>query len=93
MREFKSKLPRRESERRNHPLSRHCDILTAVETRISLLSMTFMKYVDVDMCCFIPGKVIDEIYKVLRNVQCDKTPPRAFELLQVEAHFYNNLAQ
>lgn len=39
----KAKLPRRESERRNHKLSRHCDILTAIETRISLLSMTFLK--------------------------------------------------
>ena len=54
----KSQLPRRESERRNHPLARHSDILGAVETRLSLLSMTFMKYVDMDSCCFIPGKVI-----------------------------------
>ena len=43
------RLPRRESERRNHPLIRHCDVLTAIETRISLLQMTFMKYVDAEV--------------------------------------------
>lgn len=59
LRAVKSKLPRRESERRSHPLARHCDILTAIETRISMLSMTFIKYVDLNVCCFIPGKVID----------------------------------
>ena len=59
---MKALLPRRESERRNHKLSCHCDILTAIETRISLLSMTFVKYIDLDICCFIPGKVIDEIH-------------------------------
>lgn len=48
---------RRESERRNHSLARHADILAAVETRLSLLNMTFMKYVDSSLCCFIPGKV------------------------------------
>ena len=66
---MKALLPRRESERRNHKLSRHCDILTAIETRISLLSMTFVKYIDLDICCFIPGKVIDEIITVLRAIK------------------------
>ena len=79
---MKAKLPRRESERRNHKLSRHCDILTAIETRISLLSMTFIKYVDLDLCCFIPGRVIDEIFSVLRTIQADENPPRAYEILQ-----------
>lgn len=53
----KSMLPRRESERRMHPLARYCDVLSAIETRISMLNMTFMKYIDNNMCCFIPGKV------------------------------------
>ena len=79
---MKAKLPRRESERRNHKLSRHCDILTAIETRISLLSMTFLKYVDLNLCCFIPGKVIDEIISVLRTIKEDENPPRAYEILQ-----------
>ena len=56
-REVRTQLPRRESERRNHPLARHVDILAAIETRLSLLHMTFMKYIDMGLCCFIPGKV------------------------------------
>jgi len=82
IKEVRSKLPRRESERRGHKLARHCDILTAIETRISLLGMTFLKYVDMDLCCFIPGKVIDEIFSVLRCIQEDENPPRAYEILQ-----------
>eukprot|EP00088_Acartia_fossae_P051560 TRINITY_DN5791_c0_g1_i1.p1 TRINITY_DN5791_c0_g1~~TRINITY_DN5791_c0_g1_i1.p1 ORF type:complete len:447 (-),score=163.03 TRINITY_DN5791_c0_g1_i1:537-1877(-) len=82
IKEVKSKLPRRESERREHPLARHNDILTAIETRISLLSMTFMKYIDMGMCCFIPGKVIDEIYTVLRNMKKVDCHSRSCEVLQ-----------
>ncbi|XP_063981630.1 F-box only protein 28 [Diachasmimorpha longicaudata] len=82
LRTVKSQLPRRESERRNHPLARHCDVLTAIETRISMLSMTFMKYVNLHLCCFIPGKVIDEILRVLRLIKDTKYPPRAHEILQ-----------
>ncbi|KAM9241463.1 F-box only protein 28 isoform 3-T3 [Leptosomus discolor] len=76
------KKARRESERRNHSLARHADILAAVETRLSLLNMTFMKYVDSNLCCFIPGKVIDEIYRVLRYVNSTRAPQRAHEVLQ-----------
>ena len=82
LQDVKALLPRRESERRNHKLSRHCDILTAIETRISLLSMTFVKYIDLDICCFIPGKVIDEIFSVLQSLQTEEQPPRAYEILQ-----------
>ncbi|XP_071962987.1 uncharacterized protein [Antedon mediterranea] len=81
-RKLKALLPRRESERRNHALSRHCDILSAIETRMSLLSMTYSKYIDLRLCCFIPGKVIDEVYYVLRYLQSTESPPRAHELLQ-----------
>lgn len=42
---------------RNHPLAKHSDILTCIETRISMLSMTYTKYIEVNLCCFIPGKV------------------------------------
>lgn len=82
LKKVKAQLPRRESERRNHPLARHCDILSAIETRLSLLGMTFMKYVDAKLCCFIPGKVIDEIYKLLRIVQAAQNISRVHDLLQ-----------
>ena len=35
-----------------------------------------------NLCCFIPGKVIDEIYRVLRFIQGNQNPPRVHELLQ-----------
>lgn len=74
---MKAKLPRRESERRTHPLARHIDVLTGIfwnesiwsnclienqsflgiETRLSLLSMTYYKYTVLGVFCFIPGKV------------------------------------
>ena len=44
--------------------------------------MTYMKYVEISLCCFIPGKVIDEIYRVLRFIQNNPNPPRVHELLQ-----------
>lgn len=79
---IKAKLPRRESERKNHPLSRQCDILTAVENRLSMLSMTYNKYVDAQQCCFIPGKVIDEIFRILRLVNSNVPPPKPHDVLQ-----------
>ncbi|XP_072933823.1 uncharacterized protein pall isoform X2 [Epargyreus clarus] len=82
LKSVKTQLPRRESERRYHPLARHCDILTSIETRISMLNMTYAKYIDNGICCFIPGKVIDEIKRVLSIVETSKTPPRAHEVLQ-----------
>lgn len=82
LKKVKSLLPRRESERRVHNLARHSDILTAIETRISMLRMTFMKYIDVNACYFIPGKVIDEILRILCLVENTCTPPRTHEVLQ-----------
>lgn len=35
LKKLKAQLPRRESARRNHPFARHCDILTAIDTRYS----------------------------------------------------------
>lgn len=53
----KSMLPRRESERKAHPLARHSEILQGVETRLSMMHMTYSKYIDNNLLCFIPGKV------------------------------------
>ena len=82
LKDLKSKLPRRESARRNHPYARHCDILTAIDTRMNLLSMTFGKYMDASLCCFIPGKIIDEIYNVLNILRTNCETPRTYEVLQ-----------
>lgn len=82
LKHIKAQLPRRESERRNHPLAKHSDILTCIETRLSMLSMTYSKYMDLDLCCFIPGKVIDEVLNILRIVETTNKPLRAHEVLQ-----------
>uniref|UniRef100_A0A1I8PRC2 F-box domain-containing protein n=1 Tax=Stomoxys calcitrans TaxID=35570 RepID=A0A1I8PRC2_STOCA len=79
---IKALLPRRESERRNHCLARHADILTSIETRISMLSMTYTKYMDLNLCCFIPGKVLDEIFRILRLIAKTTKPLRPHEVLQ-----------
>jgi len=82
LKDLKSKLPRRESARRNHKYAKHCDILTAIDTRMNLLSMTFGKYIDANLCCFIPGKIIDEIYNVLGILKTKCDPPSTYEVLQ-----------
>ncbi|CAO1323882.1 unnamed protein product [Diamesa hyperborea] len=84
IRRIKSQLPRRESERRNHPLSKYSDILTCVETRLSMLSMTYLKYMQNGSACFIPGKVIDEVYKIMKMLQNVETPKslKSHEVLQ-----------
>lgn len=81
-RKLKSALPRRESERRQHALSRHIDVLGSIETRLSLLTMTYMKYIDCGACCFIPGKVLDELLKLLYYVESVEKVARSHELLQ-----------
>merc|ERR1712117_497406 len=65
---IQSRLPRRESERLNHPLFRHWVVLLQIWDHIYILQLTFTKYIDAEACCFIPGKVIDELFKVLRKV-------------------------
>uniref|UniRef100_A0A1B6DZM8 F-box domain-containing protein n=1 Tax=Clastoptera arizonana TaxID=38151 RepID=A0A1B6DZM8_9HEMI len=82
---IRASLPRRESERRHHPMSRQCDILSALETRMALLSLTFSKYILGNQFCFIPGKVLDEIFEVLHLVNNSRPftiLPSSHEILQ-----------
>ena len=67
---------------RNHYLARHADVLTSIETRISMLSMTYNKYMDLNLCCFIPGRVLDEIFSILRLIETSDKPLRPHEVLQ-----------
>nr|CAH8841468.1 unnamed protein product [Trichobilharzia regenti] len=79
---LRSLLPRRESERRSHLLNRHCEVLSAVETRISLLKMSIMLHEDKDRCCFFPGKVLDEMKNVYQFVQSNLSVEiRPYEIL------------
>lgn len=48
-----------------------------------MLSMTYQKYIQHGTACFIPGKVIDECYKILRMISVTDTRNlRAHEILQ-----------
>ncbi|KAH9368567.1 hypothetical protein HPB48_007121 [Haemaphysalis longicornis] len=55
---IKAQMPRRESARRKHPLSRECDIVETVHMRLTLLQMTFGKHIERQHCCFFPGEVL-----------------------------------
>lgn len=67
---------------RNHPLSHHVEILSSMEIRISILSMTYGKYMDLNLCCFIPGKVIDELFHILNVILTTEGPLTPNNLLQ-----------
>ncbi|VDM39131.1 unnamed protein product [Toxocara canis] len=82
----KKMLPKRESQRRNHSLSRVNEVYSALETRYALLGMTFRKHIDDDSCCFIAGKVLDEAFALLRTlnscVKRNEQPRETQELLK-----------
>ncbi|KAI6230420.1 hypothetical protein M3Y99_01060900 [Aphelenchoides fujianensis] len=67
--QLKKRLPRKESERKDHPMNRYSDIVSAVETRYTMLAMTFKKYLDAGVCCFIPGKVLDLCFRVVAQIR------------------------
>uniref|UniRef100_A0A0N5AC09 F-box domain-containing protein n=1 Tax=Syphacia muris TaxID=451379 RepID=A0A0N5AC09_9BILA len=65
---LKHMLPKRESKRRYHPLARINEIYSALETRFALLNMTFKRYIEDGVCCFMAGKILDEAFFVLHYV-------------------------
>ena len=73
--ELRAKLPRRESARRQHWYARHCDILDLIDCEMKSLSSTFGRYMEANLCCFIPGKIIDEIYNILEILKTNNEPP------------------
>lgn len=51
----------RESARRSHPLSHECDIVETCCMRLSLLQMTFGRYIEHKHISFFPGAVSNNI--------------------------------
>lgn len=50
-----------------------------------MLTMTYGKYIETNLCCFIPGKIIDEMQSILRlvhNTPAVNNKLRAHEVLQ-----------
>ncbi|XP_037947849.1 uncharacterized protein LOC119679736 [Teleopsis dalmanni] len=66
---IKANMPRRESARRNHPLSCESDIIETCYMRLSLLQMTFGKHIERNHCCFFPGGILDEVYTILNYIK------------------------
>lgn len=62
---LKSRMPRRESLRRKHPLVSQCDILDTINMRLTLLYMTFGKHVDRKHIGFFPSSILDEVHRLL----------------------------
>lgn len=72
---IKGQMPRRESARRNHPLSRECDIVETLHMRLTLLQMTFGKHIERKHVCFFAGEILDEVQRILRYIR--QTPSLA----------------
>ncbi|KAK9881579.1 hypothetical protein WA026_016453 [Henosepilachna vigintioctopunctata] len=89
----KSLLPKRPSERRSNVLvSRYCEILQGMETRIRMLNVTYMRYIDQQLICFVPGKVLDEINRLLRLIEMRFDPPTNNNLLLEELRDLSSMA-
>ncbi|CAG0919756.1 unnamed protein product [Notodromas monacha] len=72
LREIKHQLPKRESGRMNHPLAEHLRMLNVLDSRITFLKMTYRRFMEANLCPFIPGKVLDEMVFVLDMVGTKK---------------------
>ena len=81
-----SMLPRRTSARRDHPYWQHWYILRLIGNftlngGLNTVSKTLGQYIDANLCCFIPGKIIDEIYNIF-NILRNQEIPNRFEVLR-----------
>lgn len=80
--QIKIQLPRRESERHKHPLSTKYDIISSLDSRIQWLKLTFGSSIQNSLCCFYPGRLLDEIYSVIRHLKTQETFSNPRTLLQ-----------
>lgn len=76
----KSQMPRRESARRKHALAREYDIIETLNMRLTLLQMTFSKHIKRKQCCFFPGEIIDEVYRILNYIKHTPVVNRAYKV-------------
>ncbi|KAJ8921648.1 hypothetical protein NQ315_010557 [Exocentrus adspersus] len=67
--EIKAKMPRRESARRSHYLACESDIIETLHMRLTLLQMSFGKHIERKHCCFFPGEILDEVYRILYYIK------------------------
>ena len=67
LKKIASMVPRRESRRRHHALKNHYHTMERLNDRISSLKFPFTK------TFFFPGKLIDEMWNIYRNVDLNST--------------------
>lgn len=67
--DIKAKMPRRESARRSHHLACESDIVETLHMRLTLLQMSFGKHIERKHCCFFPGEILDEVYRILHYIK------------------------
>ncbi|XP_071445054.1 F-box only protein 28 isoform X2 [Hetaerina americana] len=77
---IKSKMPRRESARRNHPLACESDIIETLHMRLTLLQMSFGKHIERKHCCFFAGEILDEVYRILHYINITPKLARPYKV-------------
>ena len=60
----------------------HVDVLYSLLLRHLTLGDTYKKFIDAGHCPFVPGKVLDEYYRVLRLVRTSNRLPFPNEVLK-----------
>ncbi|XP_071561944.1 uncharacterized protein Dmpd [Temnothorax nylanderi] len=77
---IKAQMPRRESARRNHPLACESDIIETLHMRLTLLQMSFGKHIERKHCCFFPGEILDEVYRILHYIKVTPKLQRPYKV-------------
>ncbi|XP_029673693.1 F-box only protein 28 [Formica exsecta] len=77
---IKAQMPRRESARRNHPLACESDIIETLHMRLTLLQMSFGKHIERKHCCFFPGEILDEVYRILYYIKVTPKLQRPYKV-------------
>lgn len=77
---IKAQMPRRESARRNHPLACESDIIETLHMRLTLLQMSFGKHIERKHCCFFPGEILDEVYRILHYIKVTQKLARPYKV-------------
>ncbi|VVC43396.1 F-box domain [Cinara cedri] len=77
---IKTKMPRRESARRQHPLACESDIVETLHMRLLLLRMAFGKHIERKHICFFAGEILDEVYKILHYIKVTTKLARPYKV-------------
>ncbi|XP_014599166.1 PREDICTED: F-box only protein 28 isoform X2 [Polistes canadensis] len=77
---IKAQMPRRESARRNHPLACESDIVETLHMRLTLLQMCFGKHIERKHCCFFPGEILDEVFRILHYIKVTPKLARPYKV-------------